>query len=71
MLDRATVIRWIDLTARDFIGTKVMALLRNQPILLPPAHLSLFRRSLLSNTSSQDPALVLGNPQMEKNQPPP
>ncbi|TEA33920.1 hypothetical protein DBR06_SOUSAS2310013 [Sousa chinensis] len=66
MLDRVTRIKWTDLVERDFIGTKVMAFLRSQPVLLPPAQLSLFRKPLLRNTCSQDPALVLENTQMEK-----
>lgn len=41
--------KWTNLIERDFIGTKVITLLRNQPNLLPPAQLSLFRKPLLSN----------------------
>lgn len=29
--------KWTNLIERDFIGTKVITLLRNQPNLLPPA----------------------------------
>lgn len=69
MLDRVTGIKGTNSIERLFIGTKVVALLKNQPILLPPIQLSLFRKPLLSNTYTQDPALVLENTQMDKNQP--
>lgn len=59
MLDRVTGIKWTDSVERDFIGAKVMSPLRSQPILLPPAEVGLFRKPLLSNTCSQDPALEL------------
>lgn len=66
MLDRMTGIRQTHLIGRDFIRTKVMALVRSEPVLLPPAQLSLFRKPLLSNKYTWDPALVLGNTQMDK-----
>lgn len=59
VLDRVTGIKWVDSVERNFIGTKIMSLLRSRPVLLPPAQLGLFRKPRLSNTCSQDPALEL------------
>lgn len=67
MLDRGTGIKWTNLIERDFIGTKVVAFLRNQPTFLPSAQLSLFRKPLPSNNHTQDPTLLLGTIQMDKN----
>lgn len=57
MLDRVTGVKWTDLIEKDFIGTKVIALLRNEPTLLPPAQL---RKPLLSNNHSE-PCFIAGD----------
>lgn len=65
MLDTVTGIKWTDLIERDFVGTKIMALLRNHPVLLSPAQLGLLRKPLLSNNHTQDTVLLLGNTQIK------
>lgn len=59
MLDRVTGIE-SHLTERDLMGSKVVAILRNQPVLLPFVHLSLFRKPLLSNSNAPDPVSLPG-----------